>query len=98
MKYLATAAPQEIYTKLNPPRTPLNLHADTSQYTPLQQRLSQLVNKAKNVSQYMDVDGNPTFVSTVMYPAIQSFIGKPNDVDSLLSSIEKQKRAIYGTG
>ena len=31
-----------------------------------------------------------------MIPAIQQFLNKPDDVNSLCSSIQKQKKAIFG--
>ena len=31
-----------------------------------------------------------------MIPAIQQFLNKPNDVNSLVNSIQKQKKAIFG--
>ena len=37
----------------------------------------------------------PDFASTVMIPALQRFIGKPDDIDALLKDIEAQKTNIY---
>jgi len=31
----------------------------------------------------------------VITPALQTFIGKPTDVDGLVNSIEKQKKTIF---
>ena len=45
----------------------------------------------------MDRDTRPDFASTVMIPAIQSFIKNPKDIDSLLTSIEAQKKSIFGS-
>jgi len=33
----------------------------------------------------------------VMIPALQQFLNSPNDVDSLVSNIQKQKKAIFGS-
>ena len=73
----------------------MNLTASTAQYTVLQKRLAALVGSAKDVSQYLDDDANPTFAQTVMYPAVQQFIGSPTSIGSILSSVEKQKTIIY---
>jgi multiple sugar transport system substrate-binding protein len=95
MTYLLRPEPQEAYSNLNQPKTPVNLHASTAKYTPLQKKLASLYGSAKDVSQYLDDDANPTFAQTVMYPAIQQFIGNPASISSILSSVEKQKTIIY---
>jgi multiple sugar transport system substrate-binding protein len=43
----------------------------------------------------MDRDTRPDFASTVMIPALQQFLGNPNDVDGLVNSIENQKKSIF---
>ena len=43
----------------------------------------------------MDRDTRPDFASTVMIPALQSFIKNPKDIDGLIKSIEKQKKTIF---
>ena len=45
----------------------------------------------------MDRDSRPDFTSTVMQPALQNFIRNPKDVDSVLSSIERQKETIFAS-
>jgi multiple sugar transport system substrate-binding protein len=45
----------------------------------------------------MDRDSRPDFTSTVMQPAMQSFIRNPKGIDSLLSSIERQKKTIFAS-
>ena len=69
--------------------------ADTSGYTPLQQKAVELVSNASNITQFMDRDTRPDFASTVMIPALQDFIKKPSDINGLTSSIEKQKKSIF---
>jgi multiple sugar transport system substrate-binding protein len=95
MTYLLRPEPQEAYTNLNQPKTPVNLTASTAKYTPLQKKLASLYGSAKDVSQYLDDDANPTFAQTVIYPAFQQFIGNPASISSILSSVEKQKSIIY---
>ena len=45
----------------------------------------------------MDRDTRPDFASTVMIPALQQFLNKPDDVNGLVKSIQKQKVAIFGS-
>jgi multiple sugar transport system substrate-binding protein len=45
----------------------------------------------------MDRDTRPDFASTVMIPALQQFLNKPDDVNGLVSNIQKQKKAIFGS-
>ena len=55
------------------------------------------VKSAKAITQFMDRDTRPDFASTVMIPAIQSFIKNPKDIDGLTNSIEAQKKSIFGS-
>jgi multiple sugar transport system substrate-binding protein len=43
----------------------------------------------------MDRDTRPDFASTVMIPALQSFIKNPNDAASILKKTEQQKKTIF---
>ena len=45
----------------------------------------------------MDRDSRPDFTSTVMQPSLQKFIRDPKGIDSLLSSIERQKKTIFAS-
>jgi multiple sugar transport system substrate-binding protein len=60
-------------------------------------KAAKLIGSAKHIAQYMDRDTRPDFASTVMIPALQSFLNNPNDVNGLTSSIQKQKVAIFGS-
>ncbi len=52
---------------------------------------------AESIAQFMDRDTRPDFASTVMIPAIQQFLGNPDDIDGLTRSIESQKQSIFTT-
>ena len=52
---------------------------------------------ASALTQFMDRDSRPDFTSTVMQPVLQKFIRDPKGVDSLLSSIERQKKTIFAS-
>jgi multiple sugar transport system substrate-binding protein len=95
LKYLGSAAAENIYLKSDPNDTAAGKHASTAHYNALQKKAAKLIGNAKHIAQYMDRDTRPDFASTVMIPALQQFLNKPNDVNSLVKSIEKQKKAIF---
>jgi multiple sugar transport system substrate-binding protein len=96
LKYLASPdnlAAAYAGTKL--PFISANANADTSAYSALQKKSAELVTSAKNITQFLDRDTRPDFASTVVIPAFQSFIKNPDDVDSILKSMEEQKKSIF---
>ncbi|MQA26687.1 MAG: extracellular solute-binding protein [Micromonosporaceae bacterium] len=97
LKYLGSAKAQETYLASDPNNVATNKSADTSGYNALQQKAVQLVTGADHISQFLDRDTRPDFASTVMIPALQEFINKPDEVDGLLKSIETQKKNIFTT-
>ena len=56
-----------------------------------------LIATTKHIAQYMDRDTRPDFASTVMIPSLQTFLNNPSDVNGLVKSIQKQKKAIFGS-
>jgi len=95
LKYLASAQAQNTYLKTDPGDVAANSHADASGYNALQKKAAAFIGGAKNISQFLDRDANPTFASTVMIPALQQFINDSSDVDGLLKSIDSQAKTIY---
>lgn len=95
LKHFAQPASQNIATGLDPGTLAASSKADTSGYSALQKRGAELVSKATHIAQFLDRDTRPDFASTVMIPSLQSFVGDPNEIDSLLTSIEKQKANIF---
>jgi multiple sugar transport system substrate-binding protein len=95
--YFGTAQAINIYNPLNPGNLAVNIHADKSHYTPLQKKEAALIASTKHIAQYMDRDTRPDFASTVMIPSLQTFLNKPSDVNGLVKSIQKQKKAIFGS-
>lgn len=95
IKHLAQASSQNVATGLDPGTLAASSKADTSGYSALQKRGAELVSQAEHIAQFLDRDTRPDFASTVMIPSLQSFVGKPDEIDSLLSSIEKQKANIF---
>ena len=74
-----------------------NKQVDTSGYNALQKKSAEIIGDAKNIAQFLDRDTRPDFASTVMIPALQTFIKNPNDIDGLTNSIEKQKKSIFAS-
>ncbi|MEU9196154.1 ABC transporter substrate-binding protein [Streptomyces hundungensis] len=97
LKWLATAQAEDVYLAGDPNNIAVNSGADISKYSPLQKKAVELVSGAKQISQFLDRDTRPDFASTVMIPAIQKFIGNPNDVDGLVNDIERQKKSIFAS-
>jgi multiple sugar transport system substrate-binding protein len=97
LAYLGTAAAENVYLKTDPNDTGAAKDASTAHYNTLQKKAAKLIAGAKHIAQYMDRDTRPDFASTVMIPALQQFLNKPNDVNGLTSSIQKQKKAIFGS-
>ena len=95
--YLGGAEAQGIAVKADPSVIATSSEADQSGYTALQKKSVEFVKSAKSIAQFMDRDTRPDFASTVMIPAIQSFIKNPKDIDGLCNSIENQKKSIFTT-
>jgi multiple sugar transport system substrate-binding protein len=95
--YVGSAAAQNIVVKADPSVIATNDQADKSAYTSLQKKSVEFVSQAKSIAQFMDRDTRPDFASTVMIPAIQSFLKNPKDIDGLVNNIEKQKKSIFAS-
>ncbi len=97
LAFLGTAQAENIYLKSDPNDVAANKRASTAGYNALQKKSAKLIASVKHIAQYLDRDTRPDFASTVMIPALQQFLNHPNDVNSLVSSIQKQKKAIFGS-
>ncbi|MFE2216495.1 ABC transporter substrate-binding protein [Streptomyces canus] len=97
MEYLGTPEAEQIYLKSDTSVVAASNKADTSSYTPLQKKAYEMITGAKSLTQFMDRDSRPDFTSTVMQPSLQKFLQNPKGVDSLLSSIERQKKTIFAS-
>ncbi|MDC0773086.1 ABC transporter substrate-binding protein [Streptomyces sp. HD] len=95
LEYLGSPAAEAIYLKADSSVVAASTKADTSSYTPLQKKAYEMISGAKHLTQFMDRDSRPDFTSTVMQPALQKFIRDPKGIDSMLSSIERQKKTIF---
>jgi multiple sugar transport system substrate-binding protein len=97
LKYLGSAQAENIYLKSDSNDVAANKQASKARYNPLQKKSAALIAGTKHIAQYMDRDTRPDFASTVMIPALQQFLNKPNDINGLVSSIQKQKKSIFGS-
>ena len=97
LEYLGTPEAEQIYLKADPNVVAASSNADTSSYSALQKKAYEMISGAKSLTQFMDRDSRPDFTSTVMQPALQKFIRDPKGIDSLLSSIERQKKTIFAS-
>jgi multiple sugar transport system substrate-binding protein len=95
--YLGSAAAANTYLATDTNDVAANKRASRVHYTRLQRKAADLIASATHIAQYMDRDTRPDFASTVMIPSLQSFLNNPNDVNSLVKSIQKQKAAIFGS-
>ena len=97
LEFLGTPEAEQIYLKSDPSLVAASDKADTSSYTALQKKAYATISGAKHLTQFMDRDSRPDFTSTVMQPALQKFVRDPKGVDSLLASIERQKKTIFAS-
>ena len=93
--YLGSPEAQGLAVKADPSVIATNDKADQSSYTALQKKSVEFVKSAKSIAQFLDRDTRPDFASTVMIPAIQSFIKTPDDIDGLVKNIQQQKLSIF---
>ncbi|MEY9940120.1 ABC transporter substrate-binding protein [Streptacidiphilus sp. MAP5-3] len=97
LQYLGTAKSQQFWLGSNPADIATANGVDTAKYTQAQTASVALIQKAANISQFMDRDTRPDFADPVMIPAIQQFLNNPGDVGSIISSIDKQAKSIWAS-
>jgi multiple sugar transport system substrate-binding protein len=86
----------DAYLAVNPSSVPANTKADTSKFNKIQTKSAELVGSAKFVSQFLDRDTSPDFVSNVIGDAFANFHADPTQIDSILADIEAQKSTYLG--
>jgi len=95
LEFIGSTQGEAAYLGIDPSYDALVNGYDTSKYNAIQKKSATLFASAQHVSQFMDRDANPAFTSTVMQPELQSYLQNPSSLDSILSSVEQQKQAIY---
>jgi multiple sugar transport system substrate-binding protein len=97
LTFLGSAAAENTYLKTDSNDVGANKGANKASYTALQKKSAAMIASAKHIAQYMDRDTRPDFASTVMIPALQTFLNNPSDVNGLTKSIQQQKVSIFGS-
>ena len=95
LTFLGSKEGGDVLAKTDPTTLVANSGSSTAAYTALQKKSAELVGGAKNIAQFLDRDTNPAFASTVIIPAIQTFLKNPKDIDGLTTSIENQAKSIF---
>jgi multiple sugar transport system substrate-binding protein len=93
---IGTAKYIDAYLGVSPNSVPSNSAADTSKFTKIQAKSAEIVGAAKFVSQFLDRDTSPDFVSNVIGDAFANFHADPTQIDSILADIEAQKSTYLG--
>jgi multiple sugar transport system substrate-binding protein len=97
LEYVGQPDPSVVYASNDPQAIPAHRDADLTRFSPMVQKAAALVQNSPQITQFLDRDTRPDFASVVMIPAMQQFLGNPDDVDGLLRSIERQKKAVFGS-
>jgi multiple sugar transport system substrate-binding protein len=90
MKCFASGAAQDVYLGVDPSNVAAANDADTSVYTPVQQKMSEIIAGSGAIAQYFDRDTIPSFAGAQgMQPILQSFLADPDqDLDAYLQGIQ----------
>ena len=86
-----TAEAQKVYLDLDPNNVAAASNADTSNYTPFQQKSAEIIAGSQAIAQFLDRDTIPAFAGpTGMQERLQAFLGDPDqDLDAYLASIQE---------
>lgn len=95
--YLGAADAQNILVQADPSVVATSQEIDATKYTGLQNKMLAVLKDATDVALFLDRDSRPDFASTVMGPALQSFIRNPDDITSILKNVEAQKQSIFAS-
>ena len=95
LAYLGTGEAAVAFLTENPGSVAASTEADTSGYTALQEKSTELISSTANIAQFLDRDTNPEFASNVMGDALADFISDPGSIDSILGDVEDRKKVIF---
>lgn len=97
LAYCGTAEAQDAANEAaDAPMISANSDASTSTYSALQKKSAEVVGAAANIAQFLDRDTRSDFASTVVIPALQTFLQDPKDIDGVTKSLQEQKVSIFG--
>lgn len=98
LSFLGTAeAADAANGKADAPFIAANENASQSSYSALQKKSAEVVGQATDIAQFLDRDTRADFASTVMIQSLQTWLGKPDDIDGVTKSIQEQKVSIFGS-
>ena len=91
LEYVGSPQAQLSYVAANPSRIAAAVDADTSGYSPLQQRMSAMIASAGRVAQFFDRDTRPDFAgANGMQSYFQDFLNDPNqDLAAYLTQVQQ---------
>ncbi len=90
LRCLATGAAQNAFLAVSPNNVAAANDADTSAYTPFQQKAAEIIAGAGAIAQFLDRDTRPDFAgANGMQSFLQSFLGEPDqDLAALQAGIQ----------
>jgi multiple sugar transport system substrate-binding protein len=90
MKFLSTGAAQNIFLESSPNNVAAANDADTSGYTPFQQKMAEIIGGSQKIAQFLDRDTRPDFAGpNGMQGFLQTFLTDPEqDLDAFLGQIQ----------
>jgi multiple sugar transport system substrate-binding protein len=90
LEFLSTGAAQIKFLETNPNNVAAANDADTSGYTPYQQKMAEIIGSSTKIAQFLDRDTRPDFAGpNGMQGFIQSFLTDPGqDLDAHLQTIQ----------
>jgi len=94
LAYLGTAKAQDAYAAKDPSNLQTATGSNTSSFSPIQKKATELIAASKNVSQFFDRDALPAMASNVMIPALQGFV-KDGTIDT--RGLEAQAKTLYAS-
>lgn len=98
LTYWGSAEAQELNLREAPNAVAAHSDADTSGYTPLQQKAVELIQNATGLAQFLDRDTRPDFASTIVIPTFQNFLNDPSDIDTVLADLQAGKERLFVEG
>jgi multiple sugar transport system substrate-binding protein len=90
LEFLSTGEAQNIFLETSPNNVAAANDADTSKYTPFQQKMAEIIGSSNKIAQFLDRDTRPDFAGpNGMQAFIQDFLNNPQqDLDAHLKTIQ----------
>jgi len=95
LAHMGTALAQNTYLSIAPGVQAPAKGVDTAAYNALQTKSADLVQNAKNVTQFLDRDTDPAFANEAGQ-AFADFINDPSAIDGILEDLQGKAEAILG--